>query len=246
MKQFSAAAFFLFFLLLASRPAAAQTPTDTLPGQARFTRQLAASLCTRIKESGTKQPFEQLSPKQADELFMRLMMTSMGDYATEFSGLMTEAQRRKLSNNKLGRDIGIAAVKQLSVDCPASMALLMRTSSAQKELGAKNSKSASDITTEEKEVLKPMADSLCVKLAVEDARRSLKLRTPAERTQVMTNLMQTTVLKNMSGLLTIYSMEQIQNKTSMEAFGIKLATLMMTQCPSYIIMMGEDNQKSRR
>jgi len=58
--------------------------------------------------------------------------------------------------------------------------------------------------------------------------------------------MQTTVLKNMNGLLTVYSMEQIQNKTSMHAFGIKLATLMMTQCPSYLIMLGEDKQKSQR
>jgi hypothetical protein len=244
MKQFST--IFLFLLLLVNLPATAQTATDTLPGQAKFTRHMAAQLCTRIQEASQKQSFDQLSPKQADDLFMSLMMSSMGDQATEFSALLSAARSRKVNTNKLGHDMGIAAVKQLSVDCPSSMALLIRTSSAQRELGNKNSKSANNISADEKVVLQPMADSVCAKIAAEDARLPLKKRTAAQRSELMATVMQTTVLKNMSGLLTVYSMEQIQNKTSMEAFGIKLATLMMTRCPLYLIMMGEDNQKSQR
>jgi hypothetical protein len=244
MKHFSAA--FLFLLLLVGRPAAAQVATDTLPGQAKFARQMSVRLCTSIQEASKKQPFEQLSPKQADDLFMRLLMTSMGDQATEFSALLSAAHSRKMNTNKLGHDVGVMAMKQLSVDCPSSMSLLMRTSSAQRELGSKNSKSANDISADEKTVLQPMADTVCAKMAAEDARLPLKKRTAAQRTELMTTVMQTTVLKNISGLLTIYSMEQIQNKTSMEAFGIKLATLMMTQCPTYLIMLGEDKQKGQR
>lgn len=244
MKHFSTA--FLFLLLLGGRPAAAQVAADTLPGQAKFTRHLAARLCTSIQEAGQKQPFEQLTPKQADDLFTRLMMSSMGDQATEFSTLLSTARSRKLNTNKLGHEVGLAAVKQLSSDCPTSMALLLRTSSAQRELGSKNSKSSNDISAEEKAVLQPMADTVCAKIAAEDARLPLKQRTAAQRYELMTTAMQTTVLKNMNGLLTVYSMEQIQNKTSMHAFGIKLATLMMTQCPSYLIMLGEDKQKSQR
>jgi hypothetical protein len=244
MKQFSA--IFIFLLVLISRSAIAQTATDTLPGQAKFTRHMAAQLCTHIQEASQKQSFEQMSPKQADDLFMRLMMTSMGDQATEFSALLSAAHSRKMNTNKLGHDMGVAAVKQLSINCPGSMALLIRTSSAQRELGSKNSKSANDISAEEKAVLQPMADTVCAKIAAEDARLPLTKRTAAQRSELMATVMQTSVLKNMSGLLTVYSMEQIQNKTSMEAFGIKLATLMMTRCPSYLIMLGEDKQKSQR
>ena len=232
-------------LWLPAQPAAAQVANDTLPGQATLTRQLAASLCARIGNESGKQPFEKMSPKQADDLFMRLTMASMGDHAADFSALMSEAQRRKMSSTRLGRNIGSAAVKQLSIDCPGAMPLLLRTSSAQKEMGSRNSKSMNDISAEEKEALQPMADTLCVKLAAEDARRPFKLRPSAERTEAVTGLMQTVVLQNMSSLLTIYSMEQLQSKASMESFGLKLATLMMSQCPSYIVMMGEDMTKGR-
>jgi len=83
-------------------------------------------------------------------------------------------------------------------------------------------------------------------MAGEDRRRPLKQRTPTERMEMLTTLMQTAVIKNMPSLLSVYSSEQISNKESQRAFGIKLASLMVTQCPSFIIMIGEDAIKKRR
>lgn len=246
MKLLSTLAFWCVGLLLVSHSAAAQTATDTVPGQARFVQRLSALLCTRIQESGRTTPFETLTPKQADDLLMRLMLTSMGEQATEFSALTTASRRQKISNEQLGKAVGMDAVRRLSVDCPSSMALFVRTSSAQKELGLKGAKTMNDISSDEKTVLQPLADTICTKLNAENARLPLRQRTAAERTEVMTSLMQTTILKNMSSLLTIYSVEQISNKESMNAFGIKLASLMMNQCPSYIIMLGEDSLKKKR
>ncbi|GAB3576046.1 hypothetical protein GCM10027345_12200 [Hymenobacter daeguensis] len=231
--------------MLSGPSARAQAEADTLPGQNRFIRQMASSLCTRIQEASQKEPLDKLTPQQADDLFRRLMLTSMSEHAEGFSALMTEGKRRKMSNNKLGRDLGVAAIKQLSADCPGSMALLIRTSSAQKELGSQ-SQSVNEVSADEKVVLQPIADSICAQMAVEDRRRPLKQRTPAERMDMLTTLMQTAIVKNMPGLLSIYSMEQINNKDSRRAFGVKLASLMVTQCPSYIILLGEDATKKRR
>jgi hypothetical protein len=244
MKHFSAALLLLSLFLLPGPSALAQQ-ADTLPGQNRFIRQMTTSLCKRIEESGKKQPFETLTPQQADELFRRLMLTSMSEQAEGFTALMTEGKRRKMSNTKLGRDIGLAAIKQLGTDCPSSMALLIRTSSAKKELGSQ-SQSVNEVSAEEKVVLQPIADSLCSQMAGEDRRRPLKQRTPTERMEMLTTLMQTAVIKNMPSLLSVYSSEQISNKESQRAFGIKLASLMVTQCPSFIIMIGEDAIKKRR
>ncbi|MBJ6108900.1 hypothetical protein JAO73_07765 [Hymenobacter sp. BT523] len=246
MKHFSTLALLLIGLLLAARPTAAQTAAaDTVPGQARFVSRVAATLCTRIQESGRTTKFESLTPKQADDLLMRLMMTSMSEQSTEYAALLAAARRQKLSSDKLGRAVGLGAVKQLSVSCPSSMSLFVRTSSAQKEMGESGAKALNDVSAEEKAVIQPLVDSICVKLRAEDARRPLQQRTAAERTELITTVMQGTIVKNMTPLMSIYSMEQLSNKDSMRAFGIKLAGIMMTQCPSYIIMLGEDAKKGK-
>ncbi|UOQ98448.1 hypothetical protein MUN81_02925 [Hymenobacter sp. 5317J-9] len=246
MKISATAAFLFLCLLLGGRHAAAQTAAaDTVPGQARFVSRVAASLCTRIQEEGRTTKFETLTSKQADDLLLRLMMTSMSDQSTEYAALLSAARRQKLSSDKLGRAVGLEAVKKLSVSCPNSMSLFVRTTSAQKEMGASGAKAFNDVSAEEKAVIQPIADSICVKLRAEDARQPFKQRTAAERTEVITTVMQGTIVKNMAPLMSIYSMEQISNKDSMRAFGIKLASIMMTQCPSYIIMMGEDAKKGK-
>lgn len=245
MKHLSATLFCLLLALLFSRPVAAQAATDTLPGQAKFTRLLAVSLCTHIQEASLTKPFEQLDAKQANELFMKLMMTSMSEHATEFSALLTEGQQRKMNVQKLGKAIGLGAVTKLGTDCPNSMALIMRTSTAQDAMGTKGQKSFNNIAPEEKAVLQPMADSICIKLSAEDSRQPLRQRSPKERTQVMTMLMQTVMLKNMPNLLTVYTTQQLTEKESLSAFGIKLASLMMTQCPKYLVLMGEDAKGKR-
>ncbi|MCI1188012.1 hypothetical protein MON38_11325 [Hymenobacter sp. DH14] len=226
------------------QPVAAQA-TDTLPGHNRFARLIANSLCTRIQAEGQRQDLEKLTPKQADDLFLRLMMTSMSEHASEFTDLISAGKRRGLSSNKIGHDMGETAVKMLSVDCPGSMKLILRTSSAQKGLGPKGQQSMNNISEEERAVLQPMADSVCVQLSAEDARHPLKAMTVAGRSETMSKIMQTTVIKNMPALMTVYSTEQLGNKESMEAFGIKLATLMMSKCPTYLIMLGEDAKKKR-
>ncbi|GAB3649628.1 hypothetical protein GCM10027594_24900 [Hymenobacter agri] len=244
MKHILPIAGWLWMSLLLTRPALAQAP-DTLPGHAHFSRLIAASMCTRIQEEARKQDFNKLSAKQADELFMRLTMTSMSEHAGEFASMLSAGQARGLSNTKMGRNVGETAVQLLSKDCPVSMALILRTSSAQKGLGSAGMESMNNIADEEKAVLQPIADSVCTQLAAADARQPLKAMTPARRSETMTRIMQTEIIRSLPTLMTVYSTEQMNNKDSMRAFGIKLASLMMTKCPTYLILLGEDAKRKR-
>lgn len=232
-------------LLLAGLPAAAQTaPADTVRGQARVVQLLAATLCTRIEEAGRTRPFEQLTAQEADALFTNLMVTGMSEQADAFMALMSEGEKRNLTSHELGQRVGRATVLRLSTSCPGSMALVMRTSAAQREAGA-HAKSMNNISAEEKVLLQPMADSACAQLAVRDAREPLRNLSPAARKQEMGRVLQTLMLKNMPALLKLYSLEQIGDQAKMEMIGIKLASLMMTQCPTYLIMLGQDVMNER-
>lgn len=243
MRYFSA--FVLLFLLCLRLPVNAQsTVTDTLPGQTRLVQRLSALLCQRIQDSAKVRPLDQFTPEQADKLLRQLMLAGISEQGDSFAALMQQAQKRNMDNQSLGRAIGVATVLKLSADCPASMTLVMRTSSAQQAAGP-NAQALGNVSAEERRVLQPLADSVCLRLTAEDARSPLKRLSAAAREERMGQLMQGVVLSNMTSLLQLYTEEQLADDTEMQRFGLKLASLMMTKCPSFLVMLGVDsiNQK---
>ncbi len=235
-----------FFLLLASvGTTAAQAPADTVAGQGRFVRKLSAQLCQRIQDSARVRPLDQLTPEQADRMLQRLMLAGMSEQATDFVGMMQAAEKRNISNYNMGRAIGIATVMRLSTECPSAMELIVRTSSAQKAAGA-DAKNIISVSAEERAKLQPLADSACAELAAADARQPFKQLSVPAREQKMTQLMQTVMLRNMPVLLSIYTAEQLADEAEMRRFGLKVANLMLTKCPSYLVMLGLDKQNQQQ
>lgn len=245
MRQFYYVALLLGLLAARYTAIAQSTPAaDTIPGQERIVRQLTASLCKQIEASGRSKSFDQLSPKEADALFIQLMMISMSEQAEAVTGLISAGQTRQMTPNEVGRRIGVATVSRISTDCPSSMALVIRTSSAQQAAGA-HASSMNNITAEERVVLQPIADSTCARIRLADTGKPLRQLSPPARKQAIVAIMQTQMLKNSPALLKLYSAEKMSDQAAMEGVGVKVASLMMTQCPTFLILLGQDeiNQK---
>jgi hypothetical protein len=203
---------------------------DTLVGQAHLTRLLSEGICTKMTAEAQRTDLSKLSAAESEALLKKFMFAAMGDNFTEFSTLMQQAGANDARSS--GERIGQDAVMSLVEKCPASRPLIAR-------LTAQKSNMSSEITEDEKKVLAPIAHQTCEALDAENARQPFQQRAPAARAAEITKILQGTVLSNASELMQGFGEEVLEDQVQAEEMGKKLAVVLLNECPTYVLMMGQ-------
>lgn len=222
--------------LLAAPAAHAAMPADTVAGQARFTHRLSAGMCDRLAQESQKTDLSKLTGPESEALLKRVLLGAMGDNFTEFSGLMEKAPG---SAANLGRAIGEQAVLEMVQRCPSAGPLVAR-------VGGLHSGASLEITPAERPTLLAIAQAACRQLDAENAKQSFDKRTPAQRSDLLKQVLGSAFLKSSAELTAQYGDEVMADKAQGEEIGKKIALLMLEACPSYILQAGQDELARRR
>lgn len=223
------------WLLLAARlGTAAPTPADTVKGQAQFVRQLSASLCEHLTAESQKTDLSKLSADETQQLFSKLMLGALADHMDAFQAVL-----KQLGPNTQGKAeaLGQDAVLQLVDNCPPARTFLA-------QMGLKASQKDINIAPAERPVLLPVAQAICHRLDEENAKQAFSKMTPEARAAKMESAMQTIVMTNAQELADYYGEDTVDNQQQMKEIGTKIGLLVFEQCPSYIMLVGRDQQRA--
>ena len=223
-------------LLTAPAAHAATAPADTVAGQARFTHRLSAGMCDRLAQESQKADLSKLTGTESEALLKRVLLGAMGDNFTEFSGLMEKAPG---SAAGLGRAIGERAILEMVQRCPSAGPLVAK-------VGGLHSGTSLEITPVERPTLLAIAQAACKQLDAENAKQPFDTLTPAQRSDLLKQVLGGAFLKSSAELTTQYGDEVMADKAQGEEIGKKIALLMLEACPSYILQAGQDELARRR
>lgn len=225
----------------APRPSGA--PADTIAGHARLVRQLSQELCTKLSNDHTTK-FADLTTDQAMQLTQQLFTEVMQHDSVAVLAMMAKGAQQNLQPQQVGQLLGRDVVVSLSKTCPASLPLLTRlsqTEQAQQAIAAKQPA----FSEPEKKALQPLATHLCAQLALADAKTPIAKLTPAQRNELLVNLMKKEFTTGRPQLLRYYSTAQLADQARIKEIGEKMGILMLAQkdCASYILLLGADHVK---
>ena len=144
---------------------ASPVPVDTIAGQTRLARSLAAEACQQLA-TGPGRAATELSPVQAQEAFEQALSSIIEKRIAVIKRVAEQANTAG-AYEKLRADLPTAVAVQLIKTCPAATQLYARFS---------NSAAAED------DFIKSWGDELCQRLATLQAAGFLKHKSAAERT----------------------------------------------------------------
>lgn len=227
---------FLLAVLLLSRPGVARPaptagPADTVRGQARLTRQLSASLCTRLLAESQRATFVALTPAQGQVLLARLLLGAAADNATAMTALLERVGPTR--SRALKRTLSADAMLQLAQQCPVASTLLAHLN--QQEAGMA-------VGDDERPTLLPVARLACRCLDTTTVRQPFAQLSPATRAALAGEAMRYAAHRNQEALLAQYGPALASDSTLSQQVGQKVALLMLEVCPAYLLQLNRDRQ----
>lgn len=228
----------LLITLLSISPALATAlaPPDTVAGQTRVIRLLAADMCTRLTAEGEKRSLNDLSAEEAKELLTQTMLGSISANADELQPLLNKARGRR--GKDLGENLGKEAMMLLMRQCPQGQALVMR-------LGISQAKIPAAQNAEEKALLDLVAQDICTRLDKATTDHPSAKNDAAERQGLFRDAMQGAMLAHLEDISKFYGFDKLQDRALMNSFGQKVAAQMGVTCPNYMVQMGLDATEAK-
>ena len=224
-------------LLATPAARAAAMPADTVAGQARFTHRMSAGMCERLAQESQKTDLSKLTGAESEELFKKLMLSTLGENLADFSALTEKTT--SISPSDLGRTIGEQAVLELMAHCPSAASLMAKMG------GTRLGKSV-QITDAERPTLLVVAQAACKQLDVENAKQPFGQLSSAQRTALIQQTLVAAFVNNATELTAQYGEEVLGDRSQGEEIGKKVALLMVEICPIYIMEIGRDEITRKR
>ena len=218
-------------LLATPAARAAAMPADTVAGQARFTHRMSAGMCERLAQESQKTDLSKLTGAESEELFKKLMLSTLGENLADFSALTEKTT--SISHSALARPMGAHAVVVLWAPCPRAAALMAKWG------GARLGKSV-QITDAERPTLLVVAQAACKQLDVENAKQPFGQLTPAQRNTLIQQTLVAAFVNSSIELTDQYGEDVMADRAQGEVIGKKIALLMLEICPVYIMEIGRD------
>ncbi|TGE27526.1 hypothetical protein [Hymenobacter metallicola] len=212
---------------------------DTLAGQGKLVRNLSATLCARLEEENKKKPLNTLTPEEGKSLITSSLFASMSQHADQFTAFLEQATKNNGDSQAIGRAVGTDVILLLGRECQIAQGLIMR-------MGMNAYQGKPTISAKEQPLLQKMTVSVCEYMDKENQKAPLASRTPQERTDIMTQAMQSTFTIHEKAVKTIYGNQVLEKQADLELIGRKIALLMAEQCPGYLMQVSLDEVEKKK
>ncbi|UOQ72971.1 hypothetical protein [Hymenobacter cellulosilyticus] len=219
----------ILFVSLCTVGQRAQAQTTALSDsltEKKIIQTVGADMCRQLTAENAKQPLENLTAQEAQQLFVRLIMSS----ASTSPELVTALTSNPAGANKYGEILGKKIGLWLLKECPITQPLFMK-------MGAQEISKKQPIPAAEAKILQPMAVEVCHDLEARQKKQDLNALTPEKRSEVLQEVVQKSMKAHAKELTQQYGADIFLDSERMRAVGTKLGLQMGTQCPNILMML---------
>lgn len=217
----------LFAAVLANPAAAQKTSPNSQPGAGYhgLVRQLSTNMCERLASKYRGTNFDKLAPDSIQPLLSRLSYHALMAHADAVESLVAASPSGNAAGNRLVQDALLDLVEQ----CPPARPLLARA-------GMQQVGQAVDISDAERSLLRPVAQTICQRLDVAEAKQSFSSLTPTNRVLTVQVAVDKALQVHRAPLTSFYQSDPVTN----QQLRLKLSQLVLKQCPRYLTLVSRD------